>query len=167
MQRAAPRAARSCESSRAASPTATTGAAGVVRAVLSASGRIEYRRVVRMNTRGAPQDPRMPGGQRGRGARTREIRAGDDLPRHAGAAARSSTSARSPEKLSCVRFEPISISSMCKHRYPGCIFIICLRRRCNLRVFCCLRVWRARPSMRNAAATFRRNSVCLPVRRQQ
>jgi hypothetical protein len=51
---------------------------------LLAPGRIESRRMVRVNTRGAPQDLRMRGSQRGRGARTREIRAGDDLPRHAG-----------------------------------------------------------------------------------
>ena len=45
---------------------------------------IEPRRMVRVNTRGAPEDLRMRGSQSGRGARTREIRAGDDLPRHAG-----------------------------------------------------------------------------------
>jgi phage baseplate assembly protein W len=39
---------------------------------------------VRVNARGAPQDLRMRGCQRGRGARTREIRSGDDLARHAG-----------------------------------------------------------------------------------
>jgi hypothetical protein len=49
-----------------------------------APGRIESSRMVRVNTRGAPQDLRMRASQRGRGARTREIRAGDDLPRHAG-----------------------------------------------------------------------------------
>jgi hypothetical protein len=51
-----------------------------------APGRIESRRMVRVNTRGAPQDLRVRGGQRGRGARTRQVRAGDDLPHHAGGA---------------------------------------------------------------------------------
>ena len=49
-----------------------------------APSRIESRRMVRVNARGAPQDLRMRGCQRGRGARTREIRSGDDLPRDAG-----------------------------------------------------------------------------------
>jgi len=45
---------------------------------------IESRGVVRVNACGAPQDLRMCGRQGRRGARTRKIRAGDDLPRHAG-----------------------------------------------------------------------------------
>ena len=49
-----------------------------------ATGRIEFRRMVRVNACGAPQDLRMRGSQGRRGARTREIRTGDDLPRHAG-----------------------------------------------------------------------------------
>src|SRR5260370_12252507 len=49
-----------------------------------APGRIESRRMVRVNTRGAPQDLRMRGSECGRGARTLEIRAGDDKPRDAG-----------------------------------------------------------------------------------
>jgi hypothetical protein len=40
--------------------------------------------MVRVNAGGAPQHLRMRGSQGGRGMRTREIRTGDDLPRHAG-----------------------------------------------------------------------------------
>jgi hypothetical protein len=49
-----------------------------------APGGVESCRMVRVNARGAPQDLRMRGSQGGRGARTREIRAGDDLARDAG-----------------------------------------------------------------------------------